>query len=913
MNKSISYDKQSFIIKGKRELIVSGEIHYFRIPRALWKDRLQKAKLAGLNTISTYILWSYHEPEEGRYDFNGEKDLGYFLRLCSSMGLYVIARPGPYICSEVDAGGFPAWLLTKEGLRLRRYNPIYLHYVDKWFDKLIPVIGKYQLTREGSVILVQVENEYGSFSHDDAYMSHLRDRLRKNGIEVPLITCDGAVEIPDGKVKGAVPCINLPGQALTHFGNLKSMGHKSPPLVTEFWINGMATAWGQRYDAPSAKEIERETKEIIACGAGYNYYMWAGGMNFGYMAGRSIMDDHCFISAIFNDNSPVSESGTLQAKYYPLKRLNWFVQSLSDLIAGSREDRIFKIKVTTGLKSVVRKGETGARLVAIFNESQCPCETKIEIPSRRESLPQNGMFSIEPNDISFVILDYPLFKDMVLNYAITNILRIQRTKKERTLVVYGKTDCYGEIGLKLKTKPKVYLNDEFEDVVDWDNKRRVLTIGFTYSKRHEIVIGTEERLRVIILSEREAERTWFVGEKIIFDKGYPYYVQKVSTKDVAKLTWEVSEKDLLQVTLEDSDWRQIDGPGEMTHLGKNYGYGWYQVDFMVDEGKERELFWTGAADRVTIFHNSRFIGVLDAPVFGKSLRLNLSKGRNVLMLLTDNLGRYCFGSQMGEPKGIYQQLYFGAQVSNLSTGWRYIEEDVEGNIERYNLINFDDSGWKVTGLTSVPELKRFTHLRRWIRLPEKEKAVLQMRGFDFAAEIYVNGYRAGRYPGWQSGREKLLDITTYIHRDDNLISLTFENVKNPSMFRPGLIEKEVRILSFSPKDALAGDWQFKPVEEEKILPNLKWKQLKIDAYPEQLVWFRARFHMPSLKLLKLRMDGMGKGLIWLNGRLLCRYWQIGPHEEYWLPEPWLKRDNEIIIFEEEEKLPTNVRLVTISR
>lgn len=266
--------------------------------------------------------------------------------------------------------------------------------------------------------------------------------------------------------------------------------------------------------------------------------------------------------------------------------------------------------------------------------------------------------------------------------------------------------------------------------------------------------------------------------------------------------------------------------------------------------------------------------------------------------------------------GVFVDIFYNSDTERIAYALIDSHNRIFGvdNTGGWHIHPFDDSGWKVTGLTSVPELKRFTHLRRWVRLPEKERAVLQMRGFDFAAEIYVNGHKAGHYPGWQSGREKLLDITDYIHRDDNLVSLTFENIKNPSMFRPGLIEKEVRILSFSPKDALAGDWQFKPVEEEKILHNLKWKQLKIDKSPERLSWFRAKFHMPSLlsRPIRLRMDGMGKGLIWLNGHFLCRYWQIGPHEEYWLPEPWLKRDNEIIIFEEEEKLPADVRLVTLS-
>jgi len=131
--KSISYDKQSFSIDGKRVFLISGEVHYFRIPRALWKDRLTKSKEAGLNTISTYIPWNYHEYNEGEFDFTGKKDVEGFFELCRELGLYVIARPGPYICAEWDLGGFPPWLLNKENVTLRTCTSPYLTYVERWF------------------------------------------------------------------------------------------------------------------------------------------------------------------------------------------------------------------------------------------------------------------------------------------------------------------------------------------------------------------------------------------------------------------------------------------------------------------------------------------------------------------------------------------------------------------------------------------------------------------------------------------------------------------------------------------------------------------------------------------------------------------------------------------------------------
>jgi len=128
MQKQISYDAKSFIIKGRREFLTSGSIHYFRVPRELWRDRLYKAKHAGLNTIQTYVAWNFHEQEEGRFDFTGRRDIAQFISLCEEYGLYVVMRPGPYICSEWDFGGLPAWLMNYNGIRVRTCDPVYLRF-----------------------------------------------------------------------------------------------------------------------------------------------------------------------------------------------------------------------------------------------------------------------------------------------------------------------------------------------------------------------------------------------------------------------------------------------------------------------------------------------------------------------------------------------------------------------------------------------------------------------------------------------------------------------------------------------------------------------------------------------------------------------------------------------------------------
>ena len=181
----------NFYINGEKFQIISGTIHYFRVVPEYWRDRLEKLKAMGCNTVETYIAWNMHEPREGEFCFEGEVDFRKFLEIAQELGLYVILRPSPFICAEWEFGGFPAWLLTKPGIRLRCNNPVYLDCVARYYDKLIPLIVPYQITNGGPVILVQVENEYGSYGNDKEYLKALKKMLVDRGINVPLVTSDG--------------------------------------------------------------------------------------------------------------------------------------------------------------------------------------------------------------------------------------------------------------------------------------------------------------------------------------------------------------------------------------------------------------------------------------------------------------------------------------------------------------------------------------------------------------------------------------------------------------------------------------------------------------------------------------------------------------------------------------------------
>jgi hypothetical protein len=291
---TISYDSRSFIINGKRQLLISGSVHYPRSTPAQWPRILDESKAAGLNCIDTYVFWEAHEPQEGQYDFEGRYDICRFLDLCKERGLYVILRVGPYVCAEWNFGGFPWWLISKPGLVTRTWNRPYMEAVAKWVSHLIRKVRDYQITHDGPIILTQMENEYinvaSAYGKDgQRYLKWMND-LGRAGFQVPLIMCEGSAE-------GAIETVNgfstwarvgkvgagrsdQPGLGVDE--SLSAGGAKNQPtLWTENWPAWYDTWCQPRHDRP-IEDLTYETLRFFAAGgAGVNYYMWHGGPNFG--------------------------------------------------------------------------------------------------------------------------------------------------------------------------------------------------------------------------------------------------------------------------------------------------------------------------------------------------------------------------------------------------------------------------------------------------------------------------------------------------------------------------------------------------------------------------------------------------------------------------------------------------------
>lgn len=306
-----------FALDGKPFQIISGEMHYERIPREYWRDRLKKARAMGLNTVSTYVFWNVHEPKPGTYDFSGQYDVAAFIRMAQEEGLYVILRPGPYACAEWDLGGLPAWLLADPNIVLRSADEKFLVPAERWLKRLGQELAPLQITRGGPIIAVQVENEYGSFGNDKAYLARIRDALKDAGLEEAMLyTADGGDQLPDGTLPDLPAVVNFaPGEAKAEFAKLQRFRPGAPVMSGEYW-DGWFDHWGEKHHDTNTGQQAQELDWILSQGYSINLYMVHGGTSFGFMSGAN-WDHQTYEPDVtsYDYDSPVSESGALTKKF----------------------------------------------------------------------------------------------------------------------------------------------------------------------------------------------------------------------------------------------------------------------------------------------------------------------------------------------------------------------------------------------------------------------------------------------------------------------------------------------------------------------------------------------------------------------------------------------------------------------
>lgn len=320
--KNFSYKGNEFFLDGEPFIVRAGAIHYFRIPRAYWRDRLLKLKECGFNTVETYVAWNVHEPREGEFVFDGENDVSEFLSEAQRLGLYAIVRPCPYICAEWESGGLPAWLLKDGNMRLRCNYPPYMQKVEKYLHRLSDVLRPHLLSAGGNVIMMQVENEYGSFGNDKTYLQRLADIFRECGMDCLLFTADGVWYnmVSSGSLpEKCLPFLTFGSRTQDAMKAIGVVASDTPKMCAEFWC-GWFDHWGEEHHVRHAEDVIKDFEPFLTNRWSFNLYMFCGGTNFGFMNGANFKDGKLLPTVTSYDYcAPLNEAGDRTETYYALR------------------------------------------------------------------------------------------------------------------------------------------------------------------------------------------------------------------------------------------------------------------------------------------------------------------------------------------------------------------------------------------------------------------------------------------------------------------------------------------------------------------------------------------------------------------------------------------------------------------
>lgn len=320
---------KSFLLNGKPFVIKAAEIHYPRIPAAYWEHRIQMCKSLGMNTICLYIFWNIHEQKEGEYDFTGNNDVAKFCRLAQKHGLYVIVRPGPYVCAEWEMGGLPWWLLNKDDIGLRVQDPYYMERTRLFMNEVGKQLSDLQISKGGNIIMVQVENEYGAYGTDKPYVAAVRDIVKDAGFtEVPLFQCDWNSNFQNNALDDLVWTVNFGTGANIEdqFRKLKKLRPDTPLMCSEFW-SGWFDHWGAKHETRSSEALVEGLKEMLDQNISFSLYMTHGGTSFGHWGGANF-PNFSPTTTSYDYDAPINESGKVTPKYFEVRNLleNYLMQ-----------------------------------------------------------------------------------------------------------------------------------------------------------------------------------------------------------------------------------------------------------------------------------------------------------------------------------------------------------------------------------------------------------------------------------------------------------------------------------------------------------------------------------------------------------------------------------------------------------
>jgi len=704
---TITHDAQSLMIEGRRIWVVSGQIDYFRIPRAEWKQRIRDAAEAGLNTITVRCPWSLHEPRKGDYNFEDELAVADFMQLIADEGLYAILRPGPYIGADLDLGGMPSWLLTLPNIKLREANPSFLDATSRYFRKLLDLLSPYNATKDGPIVLVQPEHEWycGNPAEADKYLLEMARFIRERDFDLPMINTNNLWQHREE----TMDTWSGREQMLMHLRQLRFIHRTTPLMVGDFKI-GESDVWGQPHCEPNDPEDDMfHLAQVVAAGAQFTVTPFAGGTNFGFQSGRVAGDCEAYQTPSQDNGAPISEIGDRTDSYYLLRRLCTFSSQFGKVFSSLNiepESAVLAVEPLAGdpakkgaMKSgpsvVHLKGSQGEVVFVFGDERKTGKEFNILLPDGT-SMP----VSLGHQPVAWCLLETHIGGRAVLNWTNLNAFA---TNNRDLLVLYGSPGQQGlisinrsemEVTVPRGMTPLVEIHEDVTLVIC--NTASIDTTFLRNGIVHSGISGFDDdgepvgksigKKRYEITQEGKMTSTVVEGVK--------------SRRPSLSLgEWKASG---IQSYIEGSAPRYavIDGPSTLEECNAGSGYGFLRLSLPKGPGKRLKLLAPGAGDRLHFYVKGQLKDIVG---FGAGAEhgvfdLHVASGSSEMVLLIDNLGRFSSGNTMGEGKGLVNHLY---EVGALRTGK---PEVVRGHPLRPFVLRSFLSGMHATAASSGSDL-----------------------------------------------------------------------------------------------------------------------------------------------------------------------------------------------------------------
>ena len=876
---TVTNDDRSFLIDGQRIWLVSGSLHYFRVPSALWRDRLLKAKRGGLNCISTCVAWNFHQPVEGRWETSDDKDVVAFARMAQDMGLYMILRPGPYIGAGWDFGGLPPWLTTKTGMVCRAASAAYMHYFDKYFLQMLPRLAELQVTRGGNIILIQNENDYRITTMPDRlnYLEFISQLFRRSGFDIPIVACN---DFTDPPLADSIECVAGGRDVVQRLKRLDLRQPAMPKMVIEY-RNGSADVWGGERHAVGARETARRAMEILGCGSQINYSMYHGGTNFAFWAGQRGDAIAAYQTTSYDCDAPLAEGGGLTDKYYLTRVVNLFANHMGPFLAACKAPP----PTATVLDSTSAMALTGpaGSWAFVTNNGRDDIETAtIGLPEGRElTVP------LEPIGAAAVPFDLELRGGTTLDYANLTPLGFFADK---ILLFHGPAGWEASICIN---------GEELRAKVPAGDEPRVVEA---------------EGLQVVLVNTDLASRTWLVEDTLVFGPSFVgETLEEVTSAAGAKqfallpLEGELSHRKssgaksrpgaaprlkpwkrvsvCTEPVASDLPWRSMDRPCDVDKLGIHHGYVWYRLAWSEPRPRKRMLFLPDCEDRATMYLNGGYIGTWGRGdgAARKCVPASVQRGENVLTLLVDNLGRAHCGWRLGAAKGLFGPVYDAKPLHIRKPKLKRLEKFARRILPR-------GLSHMVAALEALPVWA----LEVDLNLTRVAPVHLSFTDVGFHIAALCNDRMVGFFPcdGRNFGD---LTLTTALRKGRNALRLLMWGDVDAKVTEKLLFHDLAETVSQD------GSWSYRSWEMPTVGGPVVGK--------DQPAWYASQFaQSPQGVPLFLHVAGARKGQVFINGHNAGRFWTIGPQQYYYLPECWLAEDNELLLFVEQGDLPRRTRL-----